>query len=62
MTVKEVIVMLEADGWRHIRTKGSHRQFKHPNKIGTVTVAGADRKELTPGIKNSIYKQAGWKK
>jgi len=38
MKVREVIKMLEEDGWYLARTKGSHRQFKHPEKAGTVTV------------------------
>ncbi|MHC5831363.1 MAG: type II toxin-antitoxin system HicA family toxin, partial [Nostoc sp.] len=29
-----------ADGWYLDRTKGSHRQFKHPDKPGLVTVPG----------------------
>jgi len=32
--VKEVIKMLEQDGWNLVRTKGSHRQFKHPKSQG----------------------------
>ncbi|WP_129633851.1 type II toxin-antitoxin system HicA family toxin, partial [Candidatus Oscillochloris fontis] len=40
MKVKEVVKLLEADGWQLVRTAGSHRQFKHPSKVGTVTVAG----------------------
>jgi predicted RNA binding protein YcfA (HicA-like mRNA interferase family) len=38
--VREVIATLEADGWHLVRTRGSHRQFRHPVKSGTVTVAG----------------------
>jgi len=38
--VREVIKLIEVDGWRHVRTKGSHRQFRHPVKLGTVTIAG----------------------
>lgn len=40
MKVREVIERLESDGWYLARTKGSHRQFKHPTKLGTVTVPG----------------------
>ena len=39
MKVHEVIARIEADGWQLARTRGSHRQFKHPSKPGTVTVA-----------------------
>jgi predicted RNA binding protein YcfA (HicA-like mRNA interferase family) len=38
MKVREVIRMLEQDGWYLDRTRGSHRQYKHPKKPGLVTV------------------------
>jgi predicted RNA binding protein YcfA (HicA-like mRNA interferase family) len=56
--VPEAIVMLQADGWFLIATRGSHRQFKHPTKPGRVTVAGKPSDELAPGTLNSIFKQA----
>ena len=59
--VRDIVKQLEADGWRHIRTKGSHRQFKHPNKLGTVTVAGKPGLDIPPGTLSSILKQAGLK-
>ena len=40
MKVREVIKVIQKDGWFHIRTRGSHRHFKHPTKPGLVTVAG----------------------
>jgi predicted RNA binding protein YcfA (HicA-like mRNA interferase family) len=40
MKIKEIIRLLEADGWRLKRTTGSHRHYSHPNKPGLVTVAG----------------------
>jgi predicted RNA binding protein YcfA (HicA-like mRNA interferase family) len=61
MKVREVIKMLERDGWKLVRTKGSHRQFKHPIKPGTVTVAGKPSLDVPPGTLNSILKQAGLK-
>lgn len=60
MTVREVIKLIEADGWyldRH--KKSSHRQFKHPNKPGLVTVAGAPSMDLAPKTLKSILRQAG---
>jgi predicted RNA binding protein YcfA (HicA-like mRNA interferase family) len=59
--VREAIALIEADGWRVVRTKGSHRQFKHPTKAGRVTVAGHPSDDLAPGTFNSILKQAGLK-
>jgi len=61
MTVREVIRLIESDGWVLVRTKGSHRQFHHPVKPGTVTVAGKPSTEIPPGTLNSILKQAGLK-
>ena len=51
--------MLEADGWYLADTHGSHRQFKHPVKLGRVTVAGHPSQEMDKGTLNSILKQAG---
>ncbi|MCK4359483.1 MAG: type II toxin-antitoxin system HicA family toxin [Candidatus Cloacimonetes bacterium] len=62
MKIKDVIKMLENDGWYLARTKGSHRQFKHPNKPGAVTIAGKPSLDLPTGTLNSILKQAGLKK
>lgn len=59
MKVRAVIKLIEDDGWEHVRTKGSHRQFKHPNRPGKVTVAGKPNLDLPPGTLNSILKQAG---
>lgn len=58
MKVREVIERLEADGWYLARTKGSHRQFKHPTKLGTVTVPSKLSKDLAIGTLMSIWKQA----
>ncbi len=58
MKVREVIKLLEADGWYLVATKGSHRQYKHPSKPGRVTIAGHSRDDLAPGTLNSILKQA----
>jgi predicted RNA binding protein YcfA (HicA-like mRNA interferase family) len=51
----------QADGWRLVRTKGSHRQFRNPSKRGIVTVAGKPSLDLPPGTLASILKQAGLK-
>ena len=62
MKVKQIIKLIEQDGWYLARTKGSHRQYKHQTKIGLVTVPGKLSDELAPGTLNSILKQAGLKK
>ena len=61
MKVKEIIELLERDGWYLVRTRGSHRQYKHPAKKGKVTVAGKLSDDLGPGTLNSILKQGGLK-
>ncbi len=48
MKVREVIQRLEADGWYLDRQKGSHRQFRHPTKQGTATVAGHPNDDVHP--------------
>ena len=61
MTVKELIRAIEQDGWYLVGTKGSHRQFKHAEKKGRVTIAGKLSKDVPSGTLNSILKQAGLK-
>jgi predicted RNA binding protein YcfA (HicA-like mRNA interferase family) len=62
MKVSEVLRMLHEDGWFLVATRGSHRQFKHPSKLGRVTVAGKPSDDLAPGTLNSILKQSGLKR
>ncbi len=61
MKVKEVIKLLQQDGWQLLRTQGSHRQFKHLVKPGCVTVSGKPSIDVPPGTLNSILKQASLK-
>jgi predicted RNA binding protein YcfA (HicA-like mRNA interferase family) len=60
-TVRDMIKLIEADGWAWVATRGSHRQYKHQTKAGRVTVAGKPRDDVAPGTENSILKQAGLK-
>ncbi len=57
---REVVRRLEAEGWVLVRTKGDHRQYKHLNKQGLVTVPHP-KKDLPVGTLRSVYRQAGWK-
>lgn len=61
MKVRDIIKLLEADGWYLTNTEGSHRQFKHPAKKGKVTVSGKPSDEVRKGTLSSILKQAGLK-
>lgn len=59
MKVAELLTLLHRHGWVLVATRGSHRQFKHPERPGRVTVAGKPSDDLAPGTLNSIFKQAG---
>ncbi|MGZ8750686.1 MAG: type II toxin-antitoxin system HicA family toxin [Pseudonocardia sp.] len=60
MKVSEVLRLLADDGWQLDRVRGSHRQYRHPDKPGTVTVAGKPSDELHPRTRSSsILRQAG---
>jgi predicted RNA binding protein YcfA (HicA-like mRNA interferase family) len=60
--VRDVVKLLEAEGWYLARTRGSHQQYKHPWKPGVVTVPVNLNDDLAPGTLNSILKQAGLKR
>ena len=62
MTVRDVLKLLEDDGWYLIRTRGSHRQYKHPTKTGLVTLPEKAGDDLAPGTLNDIFKHARLKK
>jgi predicted RNA binding protein YcfA (HicA-like mRNA interferase family) len=61
MKIRELIKMIEADGWRLVTIRGSHRQYKHAEKRGRVTIAGHPNDDVAPGTLSSIRKQAGLK-
>ena len=61
MKIREVIKLIEDDGWYLARTKGGHRQYKHPVKKGLVTISGKLSNDVGKGTLNSILKQAGLK-
>lgn len=59
MKVREVIRILQDDGWALVVTRGSHRQFKHPTKPGRVTVSGQLGDDMPKGTLASVRRQAG---
>lgn len=62
MKVKEIIKIIEKDGWYVIRQKGSHQQYKHSKKRGLVTIpVHRLSDDLPKGLEKSILKQAGLK-
>jgi predicted RNA binding protein YcfA (HicA-like mRNA interferase family) len=58
MKVRDIIKLIEADGWYLVGTRGSHRQFKHPVKSGRVTIPGHPSETLPPKTTKSIFEQA----
>ena len=60
--VREAIRLVSEDGWVVVRTRGSHRQYRHPEKKGRVTIPGNLNDDLPPGTWNSILKQAQLRK
>lgn len=62
MKVRDLIRLLEDDGWVMARSKGSHRQFRHSSKPGSVTVSGNAGRDIPPGTLRSVLKQAGLEK
>lgn len=59
MKVRDVIKVIETDGWLFLRQRGSHRQYRHPTKPGKVTIAGKPSDEMAPGTLGSVFRQAG---
>ena len=59
MSIREILRILRRDGWFVVRTRGSHRQLRHPTKRGIVTVAGHPSRDVAPGTLKSILRQAG---
>lgn len=61
MRVRDALKLIQKDGWYLVRTRGSHRQFKHDSKPGLVTVPGKPGDDLAVGTYESILKQASLK-
>ncbi len=59
LKVADIVRLIEQDGWYLVRVKGSHRQFHHRTKPGTVTISGKPSTDLPIGTERSILKQAG---
>jgi predicted RNA binding protein YcfA (HicA-like mRNA interferase family) len=57
--VHEVIAIIEGHDWRQVRQRGSHRQFKHPEFAGTVTVAGKRSDTMQNGMLARIRRDTG---
>ena len=58
MKVRDIIKVIEKDGWYLVSIEGDHRQYKHPIKRGKVTVAGRPSQDMPSGTLISVYKQS----
>jgi predicted RNA binding protein YcfA (HicA-like mRNA interferase family) len=58
LKIREIVKLVEQDGWFQVSQTGSHRQFKHPRKRGRVTIAGKPNADLKPKTLKSILNQA----
>ncbi len=57
--VREIIRRLEREGWILVRTNGSHRIFRHPERTGIVVVPGKLSRPLPIGTYRSVLRQSG---
>jgi predicted RNA binding protein YcfA (HicA-like mRNA interferase family) len=62
MKFRDLVAMIEADGWRLAAQRGSHRQYEHPTKPGKVTIAGKPNADVPKGTAANILRQAGLKR
>ncbi len=60
--IRDIIKLIEKDGWYKVSQEGSHRQYKHSQKKGRVTIAGHPGDDIPIGTLNSVLKMAGLKK
>jgi len=58
-TVRDMVKLVETDGWKQVGQVGSHRQFEHPVKPGRVTISGKPSSDVHPKTERSIMRQAG---
>ena len=56
---RQLVRQGEMGGWYLLVTKGSHRQFKHREKPGRVTISGYLGDEMPKGALASVIRQAG---
>jgi predicted RNA binding protein YcfA (HicA-like mRNA interferase family) len=61
MKFRDLIKLVQDDGWQLVRQTGSHRQFRHPTKPGRVTIAGKPSDDVPAGTLHNILRQAGLK-
>lgn len=61
MKVKEIIALLENDGWRFIRERGDHKVYWKESARRPIVVPGKMNDDLPKGTQNSILREANLK-
>ena len=56
--MRDLVKLLESDGWYLSRIRGSQKQFRHRKKPGLVTLAGKSNDDVAPAAQNSVAEQA----
>lgn len=59
MNARQVIRLLNADGWLDVGQDGSHLNLKHPTKPGRVTVPIHGSRDSKIGTLKSIERLSG---
>jgi len=59
MKVRDIVKLIEVDGWFRVKAKGGHRQYKHAVKRGRVTIPGQMNADLDKKTEKSILRQTG---
>jgi len=61
LNFKELERKIKADGWSLVDVNGSHYQYRHPVKLGKVTIP-RHKGDLKRSTAESVLMQAGLKK
>ena len=62
MKTRDILRLVQDEGWYQVAQRGSHRRFKHPVKPGKVTIAGHPSEEMDEGTRKSIFHAASYRK
>jgi predicted RNA binding protein YcfA (HicA-like mRNA interferase family) len=57
--VRDLLRLVQSDGWQHVRTTGSHRHYKHPSKPNVITIPGHLNDDVPVGTLKAILRAAG---
>jgi predicted RNA binding protein YcfA (HicA-like mRNA interferase family) len=60
--VRDLRRLVEAHGWKHVRTTGSHRHYRHASNPNVVTIPGHPGDDVPQDTLKAILKAAGLEK